>query len=180
MIERFITGLVCAKGLEDERGGALVELAICLPMLLILVFGLIDFSQMIFDCQVMSGLSRQGCNLASRGTSLADTASALVSQGASLNIGKKGEVIVTGVAADTSGVPRIVDQAKSTTGISAASRIGSGNGSVASMPANASTVLQAGQTLYVVEIFYTYSPMTPIGGFLKTSLSSTLYNAAYF
>ena len=180
MIERFIKGLVCAKHLDDERGAALVELALCVPMLLVLVFGLIDFSQMIFDCQVMTGLSRQGCNLASRGTSLVDTASALVSQGASLNIGTKGRIIVTSVADDTNGVPRIVDQAESTTGISVTSRIGSGNGNAASMPASANTVLKAGQTLYIVEIFCTYNPMTPIGGFLKTSLNSTLYDAAYF
>jgi Flp pilus assembly protein TadG len=180
MIARFIEGLVRAKPLDEERGSALVELALCVPMLLILVFGLIDFSQVIFEYQVMTGLSRQGCNLASRGTTLVDTASALVIQGASLNIGTKGKIFVTAVAADASGVPRIVDQATSTTGISVTSRIGSGNGTVASMPAAANTVLKAGQTLYIVEIFCTYKPMTPIGGLLKTSLNSTLYDSAYF
>ena len=180
MIERFIKGRICAKRSDNERGAALVELALCVPMLLVLVFGLIDFSQVIYDYQVMTGLSRQGCNLASRGTSLAETASALVSQGASLNIGTKGRIIVTAVTADSSGVPRIADQAESTTGISVISRIGSGNGNSANMPASATTVLKAGQTLYVVEIFCTYKPMTPIGSLLKTSLNSTLYDAAYF
>ena len=180
MIERFIEGQICAKRFVDERGAALVELAFCVPMLLILVFGLIDFSQIIFDYQVMTGLSRQGCNLASRGTNLVDTASALVSQGASLNIGTKGRIIVTAVADDDKGVARIVDQAESTTGISVTSQVGSGNDNEASMPAGADTVLNAGQTLYVVEIFCTYKPMTPIGALLKTSLNSRLYDVAYF
>jgi len=180
MIKRLTEGLARAKRLEDERGAALIELAICLPLLLILVFGLIDFSQIIFDNQVMSGLSRQGSDLASRGTTLTNTVSALVIQGASLNIGMQGRIIVTEVANDVNGNPQIVDQVESPTGISVTSAVGSGIGNRASMPSSASTVLNAGQTLYVTEVFYSYIPMTPIGGLLKTSLISTLYDVAYF
>jgi Flp pilus assembly protein TadG len=180
MINRLTEGLAWAKRLEDERGAALVELAICVPLLLILVFGLIDFSQMIFDQQVMSGLSRQGSDLASRGTTLTTTLSALGIQGASLNIGTRGRIIVTAVANDANGNPQIVGQVESPTGISVASAVGSGIGNPASMPSSASTVLNAGQTLYVTEVFYSYIPMTPIGGLLNRSLASTLYDAAYF
>ena len=48
------------------------------------------------------------------------------------------------------------------------------------MPSGATNVLDQGQTLYVTEVFYSYTPMTPIGSFLKTSLASTLYDVAYF
>lgn len=180
MVKRHFRSFAWATRFEDERGAALIELAICVPMLLVLVFGAIDFSQMISDYQLMSGLSRQGCNLASRGTSLADTVSALGAQGASLQIGSNGKIFVTAVADDANGIPRIVDQAVSPTGISVTSKIGSAIGATASMPTTANSVLQAGQTLYIVEVFYSYNPMTPIGGFLKTSLGSTLYEAAYF
>lgn len=180
MIKQFVRRPASSKRLENERGAALIELAICVPMLLILVFGLIDFSQIISNYQQMSGLSRQGCNLASRGTSLADTVSALGAQGASLNIGTKGKIFVTAVADDVNGIPRIVDQVVSPAGISVTSKVGSGIGAAASMPSSANTVLQAGQTLYIVEVFYSYTPMTPIGAFLKTSLGSKLYEAAYF
>lgn len=169
-----------AKQLEDERGAALVELTLCVSSLLIMVFGLIDFSQIIFDEQVMSGLCRQGSSLASRGTSLTDTVSALGIQGASLNISAKGRIIVTTVADDPNGNARIVAQAESPTGISVTSAVGSGIGKLASMPSSANTVLNAGQTLYVTEVFYSYTPMTPIGGFLKTSLGATLHQTAYF
>ena len=107
MIKRLIKGLAWAKRLPDERGNALVELVICMPLLLVLAFGLIDFSQMIFDKQTMAGISRQGSNLASRNYTgptgsmpLSTVVSALVTQGASLNIGTNGRIIVTVVADD--------------------------------------------------------------------------------
>ena len=168
------------KQFENEQGAALVELALCVSSLLILVFGVIEFSQIIFDNQVMSGLARQGSSLASRGTSLTDTVSALGVQGASLNISTNGRIILTAVAEDTNGKLWIVDQAKSPTGISVTSAVGSGIGNAASMPSSANTVLNAGQTIYVTEVFYLYTPMTPIGGFFKTRLGSNLYQTAYF
>lgn len=187
MIERLTKGLAWAKRLEDERGGALVEAAFCLPVLMILTFALIDFSQIILDNHVMTGISRQGSDLASRaaavqgtGTELQDIVSALVLQGASLNIGTQGRIIVTEVHSDTPNTPLIKDQAISLTGISVTSAVGTGIGSAANMPTGATTVLNAGQTLYVTEVFYSYKPMTPVGGFLKTSLAGTLYQAAYF
>lgn len=191
MIKRLMQNFRWAKRLRDERGTALVELAISLPLLLVLVFGLIDFSQMIFDEQVMSGISRQGSNLASRGAivnpnpttdplGLQTIVTALVTQGSSLNIGTNGRIIVTAVSDDTKGVPQIVDQQESTTGISVTSSIGSGNGNPATVSSGAVTVLSTGHTLFITEVFYSYQPMTPIGSFIKKSLASTLYEAAYF
>jgi Flp pilus assembly protein TadG len=180
MIKRFSESLAWTKRLEDERGLALLELAICLPLVLILVFGLIDFSQIIYDNEQINGLSRQGSDLASRGTSLTTTVSALVTQGAPLNIGTNGRIILTEVAYNSNNVAQIVDQAESPAGISVTSAIGSGVGNPASMPSSAVKVLAAGQTLYVTEVFYSYSPITPVGGLIHKSLASTLYDVAYF
>src|SRR5579863_801698 len=91
VIERLIKCPSWAKRFEDEQGAALIELAFCLFMLLILVFGIIDFSQMILDHQEMCGLARQGSNLALRGgVTLSEVVTALDVQGAPMNIGTQG------------------------------------------------------------------------------------------
>jgi len=180
MIQRLMERFGPTKRLRDEQGSSLIELALCLPMMLVLVFGLIDFSQIIFDNEVMSGITRQGSDLASRGTSLTDTVSALGTQGAAMNIGTQGRIIVTEINNNNAGHPQIYDQRESPTGIAATSVTASWVQNPARMPSNAKAVLNAGQSLYVTEVFYSYSPMTPVGGFLKTSLASTLYEAAYF
>jgi hypothetical protein len=164
----------------DERGQALLEFVFCSFMLLVLVFGLIDISRAISDAQIMSGLTRQGSNLASRGTGLQDTVSALVTQGASLDVGTRGRIIVTSVANGVNGVPEITGQAESMGGIPVTSRIGSGIGQPANVPATANPVLQNGQTIYVTEVFYSFHMITPIGNLLKLVLPSKLYAAAYF
>jgi Flp pilus assembly protein TadG len=175
-----LQALIRRNPLEDQQGAAVVELGLCIPLLLLVVFGLIDFSQIIFDHQMMSGISRQGSNLASRNPdmTLQDDVSALVTQGASMGIGTNGRILISKVR-NNNGVAQVVDQAVSATGIPVTSAIGSA-GSTASMPASATTVLNANQTIYVTEVFYSYTPMTPIGNFLKTSLTSTLYESAYF
>ncbi len=163
----------------DERGQALVEFVFCSLMLLVLVFGLIDFSRAIHDKQLMSGLTRQGSNLASRGTSLQDTVSALVTQGNSLDVGTQGKIILTSVA-NVNGVAKVTGQAESVGGITVTSRVGTGMGQPASLPATANLVLQKGQTIYVTEVFYSFQMVTPVGNLLKLALPSTLYAAAYF
>ena len=55
-------------------------------LMLILVFGLIDLSRAIFDAQVIANLSGQGSSMASRGTTLANTAAAVAASSAPLDL----------------------------------------------------------------------------------------------
>src|SRR5208283_1218659 len=80
-----------------NSGQALVEFAISATMMLILVFGLIDFSRAIFIEQVITNLTGEGSSMASRGTSLSDTATAVVAASAPLSISTSGQVIVSSV-----------------------------------------------------------------------------------
>jgi len=177
---RLFGGRTLARRQESERGQALLEFAVCIFVLLTLVCGLIDVSRMLHDKQVMSGLTRQGSNLASRGTDLQDTVTALVTQGSALDVGTQGKIILTSVAEGANGMPQITGQAESTGGIAATSAIGNGVGQTATVPAAANPVLQKGQTIYVTEVFYSFQTITPIGNLLKLALSSKLYEAAYF
>jgi len=180
MILRSPSSLTRPGHAGREHGQAMLEFILCVFMLFVMVFALIDISRVIQDKQVMSGLSRQGSNLASRGTSLQYTVSALVTQGAALDVGTRGRIIVTSVAEGASGTPEITGQAESTGGIPVTSMIGTGVGQPANVPAAANPILQKGQTIYVTEVFYSYQTVTPIGNLLKLALPSTLYEAAIF
>ena len=180
MKKRLLEYLARARRGRGEGGQAMLEFILSAFLLFVLVFGVIDFSRAIHDEQVMSGLTRQGSDLASRGTSLQDTVNALVAQGSSLNLSTQGKIIVTAVADGSNGKPQVTGQVVSVGGISATSRVGTGVGNPASVPSDANTVLNNGQTLYVTEVFYAYQTITPLGNFVKLALPSTLYQAAFF
>jgi Flp pilus assembly protein TadG len=161
-----------------ERGQAAVEFALIAALMLVLLCVLVDYSRAIHDVQVMAGLSRQGSNLASRGTTLSDSATALIAGEAPLDLSNNGEVIITSVT-NINRRYTITDQV-SVGRVSKASKVGKGVGNSATVPASAAAMLQVGQTIYVTEIFYSYQPITPIQNLLKLAMPSTLYQAAYF
>jgi Flp pilus assembly protein TadG len=45
---------------NDQRGGALIEFAIVLPLLLLLVGGIVDFGILFYNKQVLTNASREG------------------------------------------------------------------------------------------------------------------------
>lgn len=168
-----------SKGVaRRERGQALVEFAAVSMVLLMLVFGLIDFSRAIYDQQVMKGLTRQGSNLASRGTDLPTSVSSVVTGSAPLNLNAEGYCIITSVA-NQNGFYKITGQVASG-GVPANSRIGQGVGNPATVPPAAIPILQLNQTIYITEVFYAYQPVTPIGKLITAKLPSDLYDVAYF
>lgn len=46
--------------IEDQRGASAVEFAIILPLLLVFLFGIIEFSIMFYDKAVITNASREG------------------------------------------------------------------------------------------------------------------------
>jgi Flp pilus assembly protein TadG len=171
-------GSVCRKIALAEPGQAAVEFALLASLMLVLLCMAVDFCRAIHSEQLMAGLSRQGSNLASRGTTLSDSAAAVIGGSASLDLSTKGEVIITSVT-NINRAYKITDQF-SQGGISKNSKVGKGVGNTASVPASATAMLQPGQTIYITEIFYSYQPITPIQNLVKILLPSTLYEAAYF
>jgi Flp pilus assembly protein TadG len=162
----------------DHSGQAMLEFAIIASLIITLVFALIDFGRAFNSLQVMIGLTRQGSNLASRGDSLTASAAAVVSGDAPLDLTDNGEVIVTSVT-NSSNTNLITGQV-SQGGISQVSKVGTGVGSVATVPASVAAMLQPGQTVYITEVYYSFQPITPIGSLLGVVMPSTLYEAAYF
>ena len=160
-----------------DSGQAILECALSITVMLILAFGLIDLSRAIFVAQVIANLSGQGSSMASRGTTLANTAAAVAASSAPLNLNTNGRVIVSAVF-NSNSVLKLTNQAAQG-GITALSHVGSVIGGNAGVPASAAP--QLNQTVYVTEVFYNFQAITPIGNFLsKTFLPSQLYDVAYF
>lgn len=159
-------------------GQALVEFTLAVALILIMFLGLVDLAQAIFEKQVITHLSREGSNLASRGTDLTAAAAAIVSGSAPLDLAHKGCVIMTSVY-NNNGVFVIKGQTIRG-GITSPSRIGNTVGSAAVLPVTAVPIPQPNQTLYVTEVFYTYEPITPLVKLIGVVLPSSLYDVAYF
>ena len=115
-------GSVGRKISAAESGQAAVEFALIAGLMLVLVCALIDFSRAIHYLQVMASLSRQGSNLASRGTTLSASAAAVIAGESPLDLSDNGEVIMTSVT-NVNMVNVITGQAAQG-GISYKSRVG--------------------------------------------------------
>jgi Flp pilus assembly protein TadG len=180
----------------NESGQSAVEVAFAAPLLLLLVCGAIDFGRALNTMQVMSELSRQGSNLALRLApatgcdNLCQAVADVKAAASGLNLAN-GEIIVTSLQetltgtetiGPTGGPYTIVEQVSSSGGLTVASKLGHGAGTkVTTLPSTAPG-LQNGQYLYVTEIYYTFTPITPIETLTGNlvSLPSQLYDIAYF
>jgi Flp pilus assembly protein TadG len=180
-----MTSVTCRrpkKTATGERGQALLELLPVMLVLLTLTLAVIDFGRAIWQLQVVTGLTREGSNLASRNTTLIDSANAVINDGAALNLANRGKVIITSVQ-NVGGAFVITDQYPTGT-LSATSKVGTyilnGPPQTAILPTTTTTIPQPGNTIYVTEIFSSYSPITPLGAFVNYTVPSTLYDVAYF
>ena len=157
-----------------------MEFSFVVMMLAVMLFGLIDFGRYIYERQVLINLSREGSNLASRGTALSNTVSAILTSANPLNLTNSGDgVVVTAVTNYGSGY-RIRDQLAGGGLTAASSKIGNGAGTSAALPANVVNLPPADQTLYITEVFYSFRSVTPIGKLLNIALPPTNYDVAFF
>ncbi len=160
-----------------DSGQALVEFALSATLMLTLVFGLVDFSRAIYISEVITNLTGEGSSMASRGTTLSDTATAVIAASDPLNLNVSGQVIISSVFNNNNRIQLTAQVSQG--GLGATSRIGSVIGGTAGFPST--VVPQLNQTVYVTEVFYKYKPITPIGNLLVgTVLPTQLYDVAYY
>ncbi len=105
----MIVKLYNRRGHLGETGVAAVEMAIILPLMLIIVFAIIDFGRLIQARLVITSLSREGGSLASRdidpnsatSASAADIVTMLQTGASPLNLVNSGKIYITRIRAGT-------------------------------------------------------------------------------
>lgn len=169
-------------GSRRDRGAAAVEFAFILPILVILVFAVIDFGRFIQARLIITNVSREGGNLASRDIKNgADLITMLQSSSSPLVLsGELGKICISSIKAggiNSRGeiVDPQVDAAQSYTGggLSRSCSIKDGMDRLGLSPemygrleydeANKAPDI-AGVT--VVEVYYKYRPVTPLPRFI--------------
>jgi Flp pilus assembly protein TadG len=164
---------------RDCRGVAVVEFAMVLPIMLVLMFGIVELGRAVLTRQVMLNVSREAANLASRGTTMNDAIAAVQMSAAPLDLPARGYVILTEVRRDGNNALRIYQQ-RALGATPEASRVGVGVGSLASLPATPTPIPPPGFNLFVAEVFYHSDPITPLGNLLNSAIGDVYYDIAYF
>jgi len=185
--------VIFTKFANSEKGQALIELALALPLLLLLVLGVVELSNMLNSYLVLTHLTREGANSTSRGTdSTIDSDLDAVIAAAdpiirSDNPGQWKVIYSQIVPIDRPGDPEKYKINRVDTwirgGFSKESKIGFHGSPVnwAELGVLPSSI-SAGNRFHVVEVYYDYRPsiMTPLENFLRSSLPTTFYERAIF
>jgi len=188
---------------HNERGQSIIEMALILPLLLVVVLGVVEVSYALMDQHVVTKLTREGSNLISRDTSLQDAANALKSMSSRpVNFDANSKVIFTvirkGASTGTSNFGKDIVYQRYEYGALAASSALQTKGAVTfgvapdyqAANADADTGLQittmptglvvgTGSMVYVTEVFTKHDLITPFDRFGVT-VPNILYSIAYF
>jgi hypothetical protein len=187
----------------DASGQSLMEMALLMPFLLLVAFGVVDVGYAMLDQHVVTKLTREGSNLISRNTSLEDAVEALKSMSTQpVDFSSRSKVILSvlkkGGTTGTANYDRIILYQRHEYGaLGETSRLSTrGGGSFGGPPdyeapnSDNATSLQVtnvpadliaarGAMIYVTEIYTTHQVLTPLSR-LGVSIPTTLYSIAYF
>jgi hypothetical protein len=167
---------------RHDKGAALIEFCLILPVLLVLVFAIIDFGRLIHARLIITNVTREGGNLASRDIkSGTDLIAMLQSSASPLNLVSSGRICISNIEAGNVGrtAPIISTQHPPVCSgsLTAASGAASGiNSSAKNLGLTSviynhlvfNTVNQASDIngVTVVETFYRFTPITPLPSFI--------------
>lgn len=187
--------------MKTQRGQSLIEFALVLPLLILIVFGVVEVSYALFDQHIVTKLTREGSNLISRSTSLGDAMNAMrTMSSAPVDLDGQSRLIFSVVRnVPTVGAANynraILAQRYAYGGLSATSTIQTqGGASFGGAPeyaaanqdnntnlrvTNLPVTLSLGASLYVTEIYTRHPTLTPLANFGVT-VPQTLYSIAYF
>jgi len=144
---------------KSNSGQACLEFAIILPVLVLLVAGVVDFSCVIRANSIISSMSREGANLASRSqVAPQDIMNALADTAQPLDMKNNGTICITLVQSTGSQAKILSQTAWQNGSIAASSQLGTPTASNPNPTAQnlGALTLTSGQTANVIEVFYNY------------------------
>ncbi len=156
-----------------------MELALILPVLMILTFGVIDFGRLIHARLIITNVSREGGSLASRDILAGnDLLPMLQSSGSPLDLKGSGKIYISQIREGTKAAPNpVIDSQVSGGSLAIGSSIGTGqpnlglSGAIYNhlvfKPANQAADISG---VTVVEVYYKYLPVTPLPNFIANIL----------
>ena len=174
---------------RGESGQALVEFTLVTVMLIVLIFGAIDFGRALHMRQVLINLSRETANLEARGAGsttaeiMTNALNAAITEALPLALDSANGYVVVSAVTNYGSNFTVSQQyykgsltgAKSVVG---PSYVGTNKFNQAYLPNK--TMLPANRTVYVAEIYYKFTAITPVGNFFKGTLPKQFYDVAYF
>jgi|PlaIllAssembly_1097288.scaffolds.fasta_scaffold76006_2 hypothetical protein len=168
---------------STEQGTALLELALLLPLLVVMVLGVIDLGRLIHARLVVTNVSREGGSLASRdrGGTDQNLLAMLQTSATPFDLANQGRIYITKIGAGNllnnppHPNPYIISQAQggalsvSSSIIGSSTSLQSGLSQVITnyLSTDPQTGLPDISGVTVVEVFYHYRPITPLPGFVQ-------------
>ena len=189
------------RTVSGDSGQTLLEFALVAPLVLILMLGVVEVGYAVLDQHVVSKLSREGSNLISRDTSLADAAAAMRSMSSrpvNFNDGSSKVIfsVVKKVATTTATNynKAVLYQRFEFGSYAGTSKLNNSGGAFGAAPeyqavnsdgdsrlvvTNVPSTMVPGDMLYITEIYSKHPLITPFAN-LGVQMPSTLYSIAYF
>jgi hypothetical protein len=158
-----------------DAGTATVETAIAGGILLVLALGIVEFGSAYSAAHTLSGLSREGANLAARGTSLAESVAITIENGSDVGLAARGGAIASRIVVEDGSI--VIDEQVASGGYTGQSRVADSGEEV---PEAGAWGLNEGQIVYVMEVFYDYAAVTPFAVLTGVVVPEELYERGIF
>ena len=192
MIRRRVSG---------DEGQAVLEFALVVPVVLLLLLGVIETGYAVLDQHIVSKMTREGANLISRDTSLADAATAMrLMSSKPVNFTNGSSKVIFSVVKKVATVgatnynKAVLYQRYEYGSCSGSSILNNSGGAFGASPefqaansdsdgrlvvTNVPATLALGGMLYITEIYTRHPLITPFDRF-GVQMPQTLYSIAYF
>jgi Flp pilus assembly protein TadG len=171
---------------RNNRGAAVIEFCLILPVLVVMVFAIVDIGRLIQARLIITNVTREGGSLASRELMPGAALIAMLQSSASpLNLGSSGKICISNIEAGTitRNAPvisggNLSPLCRGSLGVSSGINSGGTLGLTQEVynhlvfrPENQASDING---VTVVETFYRYTPITPLPNFI----TNTIFNVA--